>query len=176
LSTNNLLFVSKWSQARITGWRNMTPPALSLLVLPMAQGAVRVDAGYAREREYSGLPLDSKQGLVLARARCGSMTTPREGREAQAGVETHKGGGTQEGGGPFFGRGGCGAPCLAPDWDEEALESRKRTDARWRFNSWLRIEAGTMRGRGTISDFGKQTKTARGGFVLNYAPAPRGVS
>jgi hypothetical protein len=30
----------------------------------------------------------------------------------------------EEGGEPFFGRARCGAPCLAPDWDEEALESR----------------------------------------------------
>ncbi len=60
---------------------------------------------------------------MLARARCGSTTTPREGGEAQAGVETHEGGGTQEGGRPFFVLAWCGAPCLAPDWDGEALES-----------------------------------------------------
>ena len=89
----------------------------------MVMGAVRVDAGYARGREYSGLPFGQRQNLVLARARCGQTTTPREGGEAQAGEETHKGEGTQEGGEPFFGRARCGAPCLAPDWDAEAFES-----------------------------------------------------
>jgi hypothetical protein len=97
--------------------------ALSLLALPMAWDAVRVDAGYARGREYSGLPLGLKQSLVLARARCGPTAAPREGGEAQAGVETHEGGGSRDGGEPFFDRARCGAPCLAPDSTDEALES-----------------------------------------------------
>ena len=124
-STENLLFVSNRSQARITVAQNTTMAALSLLALPTAGEAVRVDAGYARGREYSGLPSGLKQCLVLVRARCGPTTTPRDGRGAQAGAETHAGGGTLEGGEPFFGRARCGASCLAPDWDEEEARNPK---------------------------------------------------
>ena len=124
-STENLLFVSNWSQARITVAQNSMLVALSLLALPTAGEAVRVDAGYARGREYSGLPLGLKQCLVLTRARCGPTTTPRDGGEAQAGAEAHEGGGTLEGGEPFFGRARRGASCLAPDWDEEEARNPK---------------------------------------------------
>jgi hypothetical protein len=120
-STENLFFVSKWSQARITVTQLTTVAALSLLALPTAGDAVRVDAGYARGREYSGLRLGRKRCLVLARARSGPTATPWDGREAQAGAETHEGEGTLEGVEPFFGRVRCGASCLAPDWDEEEV-------------------------------------------------------
>ena len=86
------------------------------MALPTAWGAVRVDADYARGREYSGLPFGRRLSLVLARAWRGPTTAPREGGEAQAGVETHEGGGTLEGGTPFFVHARCGAPCLAPNW------------------------------------------------------------
>ena len=151
-STENSSFVSNRSQTRITAWQTKTMAALSLLALPMAGGAVRVDAGYARGREYSGLPFCPTQGLVLARARRGSTTTLREGREAQAGAETQEDGGTQEGGEPFFDRARCGAPCLAPDPTDEAFESRMRAKALLRFGAWMRFEAGTGRGRRTSSE------------------------
>ena len=142
----------------------MTLSALSLLAPPMAWVADRVDAGYARGREYSGLSLGLKRGLVLARAWSGPPTTSREGSEAQAGVETREGGGTQEGGKPFCSRARCGAPCLAPGWDAEVFETRRCTETLGRFDSWLRIEAGTECGRRTTLHSGEQTKTARGGF------------
>jgi hypothetical protein len=149
----------------------------SLAVGPAdSPGAVRADAGYARGREYSGLPRDSRQSLVLDRARCGSATTPRDGGEAQAGVEAREGGGTRRGGEPFFGRARCGAPCLAPDWDEETLESRRCTESLTRFDFRVRLETGTGHGRRTPPALNGQTKTARGGFVLNYAVLRRGSS
>ena len=64
--------------------------ALSLLARPMAWDAARVDTGYARGRECSGLLLGPRLGLVPARARRGQTTAPREGREAQAGVKRTK--------------------------------------------------------------------------------------
>lgn len=114
LSTKNSFFVSNKRQARITALRPSMQSALSLLALPMVWGAVRVDASYARGGEYSGLPLDRRRYLVLARARRGPTTTPRESGEAQAGVGKFEGGGSQEGGKPFFDRAWCRAPCLAP--------------------------------------------------------------
>jgi hypothetical protein len=75
--------------------------ALSLLALPTAWEAGRVDAEKARKvGEYSGLPSGQKRSLVPARAGCGTTATPREGGEARAGVVTNEGGGTLEGESP----------------------------------------------------------------------------
>ena len=173
LSTKKLSFVSNKSQARITVARAAMLVALSLSALPMAWDAVRVDTGCARGRRQ----LRAKLGIIpgCPWVRGGTLCSPEPGvvgrprcvkaEKAQAGVETHEGGGTQEGGEPFFGRAGCGAPCLAPGSEGEVFEPRRRTDARRRIDNRLRFEAGAQRGRKTPPGADGQTKAARSGFL-----------
>ena len=57
----------------------MTQVALSLLALPRVEETDRVDPDFDQSRECSGLSLDLKPGIVLARVRCGLTTAPQEG-------------------------------------------------------------------------------------------------
>src|SRR5208337_3908344 len=112
MSTENPLFVSKWSQARITTRRDSSEPALSLLAGSRTEEANRIDTGYARGRGYSGLPFGSGPSLVFKRVRCGSTTALKEGGEF----------GRDENPSPREGR--CGASCLAPNSGGEEIEVR----------------------------------------------------
>jgi len=117
MSTKYPLFVSKWSQARITIRYIIGESALSLLAGPRKREANRIDTGYARGREYSGLPFGSGLGLVFTRVRCGSTTALKEGGEFRR----------DENPSPNGGR--CGASCLAPNSGGEEIEARLEFEA-----------------------------------------------
>src|SRR5208337_905551 len=111
VSTENPLFVSKWSQARITTPRDSSPVALSLLAGSRTREANPIDAGYARDREYSGLPSGSGPSLVSRRVKCGRTTALREGGEL----------GRAKSPSPKGGR--CGASCLTPNSGGEEIKA-----------------------------------------------------
>ena len=89
-STENSFFVSNKRQAKITAARTNTLAALSLLVLPMAGGAVRVDTGYARGR-------DIRAGLLSETGSCA--------RQSPAWFDDHASGRRRSAGGGRNGRG-----------------------------------------------------------------------
>jgi len=76
-----LLIVRKERQARITADRGTIHPALSLLARPQERKAIRAATGYARSREYSGLPPGPRPRLESARVERGPTITLREGGE-----------------------------------------------------------------------------------------------
>jgi len=91
--------------------------ALSLLAGLRIREAKRIDTGYARGREYSGLPLCQKLCLVFKRVWCGLTTALKEGGEIRR----------EEIPSPNGGR--CGASCLTPNSGGEGVESLPEFDA-----------------------------------------------
>jgi len=111
MSTENPLFVSKWSQARITTPRVNSESALSLLAESRTREANRIDTGHARNREYSGLPFGSRPSLVFRRVKCGSTAALKEGGEFRRAENPSPNGGR------------CGASCLTPNSGDEEIKT-----------------------------------------------------
>lgn len=111
MSTKYPLFVSKWSQARITIRRVNSRSALSLLAGSRAREASRVDTGYARSRGMFRVALWLEAQSRVQKSKCGSTTALKEGREFRR----------DENPSPNGGR--CGATCLTLNSDDEEIEA-----------------------------------------------------
>ena len=125
LSTENLSFVIKTSQTRITGLGFTGEAALSLL----AGQSVMRQSGPRRQRARPGIfrfALCWKPCLVSTRARCGPTNTLQEGRE------------------PSFTRPRCRAHCLAPKSGEEEFDAG--SESAKRFAQGMNGQTKTARG------------------------------